>query len=66
VVPFVWQASADSEPTVDPEEARRRAEAEEEERMAALRAHGTPVTAETFAAWRKHFEADMQLIKLST
>jgi hypothetical protein len=42
----------------DPEAERRREEAEEEARHAALRAHGTPVTAESFAAWRKRFEAE--------
>jgi len=43
----------------DPVAARKRAEAEEEARRAAARAHGTPVTRESFAAWQKAFEAEM-------
>jgi hypothetical protein len=39
--------------------ARRRAEAEEEARRLAARAHGTAVTAASFAAWRKKFDAEM-------
>jgi hypothetical protein len=43
----------------DPVAARKRAEAEEEARRLAARAHGTPVTRESFAAWQKSFEAEM-------
>jgi len=39
--------------------ARKRAEAEEEARRSAARAHGTPVTVASFAAWQKAFEAEM-------
>lgn len=35
----------------------------QEAARAAARAHGTPVTVETFNAWRKKFEAEMALHK---
>ena len=40
--------------------AEERAREEEENRAAAARALGTPVTAETFAAWRKRFDAERE------
>ena len=47
----------------DPEAERRRAEAEEEARHQALRAHGTPVTPDSFAEWRRRFEAEAAAAK---
>jgi hypothetical protein len=43
----------------DPEAERKRADAEEEARHAAMRAHGHQVTVETFLAWKKKFDAEM-------
>ena len=40
--------------------AEERAREEEENRAAAARALGTAVTAETFAAWRKRFDAERE------
>lgn len=40
--------------------AEERAREEEENRAAAARALGTPVTAETFAAWRRKFDAERE------
>lgn len=40
--------------------AEERAREEKENRAAAARALGTPVTAETFAAWRKKFDAERE------
>ncbi|KAI8463800.1 MAG: ubiquitin-conjugating enzyme/RWD-like protein [Monoraphidium minutum] len=42
----------------DPEAERKRADAEEEARHAALRAHGRPVTAAAFAEWKIAFDAE--------
>jgi hypothetical protein len=47
----------------DPEADRKRAEAAEEARHAAMRAHGTTVTVESFAAWRKRFDAEAAAAK---
>ena len=49
----------------DPEVARKRAEAEEEARRQAARAHGTMVTRELFLAWKSKFDAEMGAIKAS-
>lgn len=59
-----WLVSrAERTATVDPEEARRKAEEEEEARRAAARAHGTPVTFDSFMAWKAKFDAEMALLK---
>lgn len=50
-------------PVIDPEAERRKRQEEEEARIAALRAHGTPVTPETFNEWRASFDAEMELSK---
>ena len=42
------------------QQAEERAREEEENRAAAARALGTAVTAETFAAWRKRFDAERE------
>jgi hypothetical protein len=47
----------------DPEVARKRAEAEEEARRAAARAHGHMVTIEVFMEWKAKFDAEMALAK---
>ncbi len=46
---------------MDPEIARKKAEEEEEQRRAAARAHGTPVSLETFAAWKQAVGASSSL-----
>jgi len=51
-------------PVVDPEAERKQREEEEEARIAALRAHGTPVTPETFKEWKLRFDAEMQVAKM--
>jgi DRG Family Regulatory Proteins, Tma46 len=43
---------------MDPETQRKLEEAEAERARAEARTHGTPVTAETFAAWRARFDAE--------
>jgi hypothetical protein len=48
-------------PSLDPEAERKRREAEEEVRIAELRAHGTAVTPEAFAGWKAKFDAEMAL-----
>ena len=57
------KAAEQAKPVHDPAAERRRLEEEEEARIAALRAHGTPVTPETFAEWRVKFEAEMALAR---
>lgn len=52
-----------STPAVDPEAEQRKAREAEEARIAALRAHGTPVTKESFASWKAKFDAEMELAK---
>jgi len=59
------QAAQRAAPVVDPEAERKRREAEEEARIAELRRHGTPVTPETFTAWKARFEAEKQLANAS-
>ena len=52
-------------PARDPEAEIRKAREAEENRLAELRAHGTPVTPETFEAWRNKFEAELKLANSS-
>lgn len=52
-------------PAEDPEAEIRKAREAEENRLAELRAHGTPVTPQTFEAWRNKFEAEMKLANSS-
>ena len=52
------QVSPDS---IDPEVAKRRAEEEEEKRLAAIRSQGEAVTPETFQRWRARFETEASL-----
>ena len=44
---------------VDPAVAKRKAAEEEERRLAEIRAHGTPVNAQTFAAWKTRWDAEL-------
>ncbi len=53
------KASALAVPSSDPEAEERRRREAEEQRLAELRAHGTPVTPEAFAEWKARFEAEM-------
>ena len=46
-----------------PMDAAKRAQEEEEKRLAAARALGTPVTPSTFTEWRARFEAEMALAR---
>ena len=46
---------------LDPAVAKKKAAEEEERRLAEIRAHGTPVTAETFTAWRAQWDAESAL-----
>lgn len=48
-------------PSSDPEAEERRRRAEEEARMAEMRAHGHAVTPEAFAEWKVKFEAEQAL-----
>lgn len=50
-------------PSVDPEAERKRREAEEEARIAEIRAHGTAVTPEAFAEWKAKFDAEQALAR---
>ena len=62
VVSAGMQAEGQAAPeSTDPEVAKRRAEEEEEKRLAAIRAQGEAVTPETFARWRHKFEAEASL-----
>lgn len=45
-------------PVADPEAEEKRRREKEEERLAEMRRHGTPVTPEAFAEWRKRFDAE--------
>jgi RWD domain len=60
------KALALSGPSFDPEAERKRVQEAEDARIAALRAHGTPVTVETFAVWQERFEAERALSKATT
>jgi hypothetical protein len=48
---------------LDPEAEEKRRREEEEAARAAARAHGTPVTSESFTAWRQQYEAEVALQK---
>ena len=50
---------------VDPAAARKAEEEAEERRLAEIRSHGTMVTPQTFAEWKKRFDAEMALRKAS-
>ncbi|GAX79695.1 hypothetical protein CEUSTIGMA_g7136.t1 [Chlamydomonas eustigma] len=54
-------SSAKEDPVAD----RKKAEAEEEARRAAARAHGTPVTLASFMAWKAKFDSELALKKVS-
>lgn len=56
--PQALQAAA---PSTDPALLLRKEQEAEEARRAALRAHGTPVTPETFLAWQEAFAAERAL-----
>ena len=69
--PLVWiqsenlfrnfeKASQGAEPELDPAAVKRAAEEAEERRLAEIRAHGTPVTPDTFAPWKARFYADLK------
>jgi hypothetical protein len=47
----------------DPEILRKKAEAEEEARRQAARAHGTMVSRELFMTWKAKFDAEMAAVK---
>ena len=49
--------------SVDPAAARKAEEEAEERRLAEIRSHGTMVTPQTFAEWKKRFDAEMALQK---
>lgn len=55
------QATQVDAPVLDPEAERKKREAEEEARIAAIRAHGTAVTPENFAEWKAQFDIEMAL-----
>lgn len=46
--------------------ARKKADAEEEARRAAARAHGVPCTMENFMAWKQRFEAELAAVGLGS
>lgn len=48
---------------VDPKELERRQQEAEEQRLAEARAHGTPVTVDTFLAWKREFDAEKQQLR---
>lgn len=62
-IPFAEKITEQSAPAIDLERERREREAAEDARRAALRAHGTFVTVQTFAAWKARFDAEMALEK---
>lgn len=53
---------ANQEIVEDPEVAAKRAAAQAEEKRAAARAHGTPVTLERFQAWKMAYDAEMAAV----
>lgn len=55
--------AAAAEPSVNPDAERKRQQDAEEARIAALRAHGTAVTPETFAEWKARFDAEVALAR---
>ncbi len=50
---------------VDPAAARKAEDEAEERRLAEIRSHGTMVTPQTFAEWKKRFDAEMALQRAS-
>jgi hypothetical protein len=50
-------------PATDPDAELKRMQAEEERRISELRAHGTPVTPESFEKWKHDFDEEMQALK---
>ena len=55
------RAAESGGPTLDPVAEQRRMLEAEEARLAALRAHGTPVTPEAFKEWRARFDTEQAL-----
>lgn len=58
-------AADQSGPANNPEAERRKLLEAEEARLAELRAHGTPVTPETFNEWKLKFDAEMNLERVN-
>lgn len=58
-------AANQSGPSNNPEAERRKMLEAEEARLAELRAHGTPVTPDTFDEWKSRFDAEMNLEKVN-
>ena len=50
-------------PVIDPAAAKKAAEEAEERRLAEIRALGTPVTPDTFNAWKSQFYAESALAR---
>ena len=48
---------------IDPAAARKAEDEAEERRLAEIRSHGTMVTPQTFAEWKRRFDAEMALQK---
>eukprot|EP00892_Ulva_mutabilis_P003447 jgi/Ulvmu1/1474/UM011_0204.1 len=59
------EAKVGLEQEEDPAVVKKREEEAEERRIAEARAQGTPVTPESFAAWKEAFEAEMQAAKVA-
>ena len=59
---FMLQAAGVKETAfqIDPKELERRQQELEEKRLAEIRAHGTPVTMDTFAAWKASYDTERQ------
>ncbi len=57
------QAAEGKAPVIDPAAAKKAAEEAEERRLAEIRALGTPVTPDTFNAWKAHFYAESALAR---
>ena len=59
---FMLQAAGVKETAfqIDPKELERRQQELEEKRLADIRAHGTPVTIDTFAAWKASHDTERQ------
>eukprot|EP00798_Chlamydomonas_sp_ICE-L_P003479 gene3477-13540_t len=60
------RAKTNSIPEEDPDAVRRKASEEEEARRAAIRAHGTRVTVENFAEWKRKFDAERAVLMAQT
>ncbi len=57
------QAAEGKAPVIDPAAAKKAAEEAEERRLAEIRALGTPVTPDTFNAWKAQFYAESALAR---